>query len=100
MPEFLVTAILAEKGTIIIGGEYLNELVYKQLQFNYDFSNEQSAANDYNLYRGSISKHYEVYENLLQALNDSTHPFTSAFDGLKTVETIKKIYKAVNPLSQ
>jgi UDP-N-acetyl-2-amino-2-deoxyglucuronate dehydrogenase len=93
-------ALLAEKGTIIIGGEYLNELLYKQLEFEFDFSTQQSPQNDYSFYKGSMSNHDEVYENLVQALNDPSHKITNAFDGLKTVEAIEKIYKAVNPISQ
>jgi UDP-N-acetyl-2-amino-2-deoxyglucuronate dehydrogenase len=93
-------ALLAEKGTIIIGGEYLNELVYKQLEFEFEFSSQPSQPNDYNFYKGSMSNHSEVYENLFQALNNPSHPFTNAFDGLKTVEAIEKIYKAVNPIMQ
>ena len=46
--------------------------------------------------KGSMSNHKEVYDNLVKALEHQDHPFTSAFDGLKTVEAIEKIYKAVN----
>ena len=92
--------LLAEKGTIILGGEYLNELVYKNLSFDFNFTLPQSPANDYDFYKGSMSKHDEVYENLLQALTDPAHPFANTFDGLKTVEAIEKIYKAVNPIIQ
>lgn len=88
-------ALLAEKGTIIIGGEYLNELVYNKLQFYFTFNIQQTTANDYEFYKGSMSKHEEVYLNLVHALNDPSHPFANSFDGLRTVEAIEKIYKAV-----
>jgi hypothetical protein len=43
-----------------------------------------------------MSNHKEVYESLVQALSDTNTVFTNAFDGLKTVEAIEKIYKAVS----
>jgi UDP-N-acetyl-2-amino-2-deoxyglucuronate dehydrogenase len=52
-------------------------------------------ANDYVFYKGSMSNHDKVYENLLMALADERHPFTSAEDGLRTVEAIEKIYHSV-----
>jgi len=88
--------IIAEKGTISLGGEYLNEIRYQQLQEPLLAPGIQKGPNQYGFYTGSMSNHEEVYENLVQALNDSKHPFTSAMDGLKTVEAIEKIYKAVN----
>ena len=43
-----------------------------------------------------MSYHMEVYENLVEALNNNGHQFTNALDGLQTVTTIEKIYKAVS----
>ncbi len=72
----------------------LNELNY-QLIDNYIFEEPGAGneANDYEFYRGSMSNHEKVYENLLLALNDNTHLFTTAIDGLKTIGIIEKIYK-------
>ena len=48
--------IIAEKGTIKIGGQYLNELNY-QLIDNYIFEEQGTSndANDYEFCRGSMS---------------------------------------------
>jgi CRISPR/Cas system-associated protein Csm6 len=58
----------------------------------------KGSANDYGFYKGSMSNHDKVYENLVKALRDDNHPFTHATDGLKTVEAIERIYNSV-PLS-
>jgi hypothetical protein len=43
-----------------------------------------------------MSHHHEVYDQLVQALDNADGTFTGAFDGLRTVETIEKIYKAIS----
>jgi hypothetical protein len=43
-----------------------------------------------------MSHHREVYNQLLEVLSGQYQNFTGAFDGLKTVETIEKIYNAIS----
>ena len=85
--------VFAEKGTLKIGGQYLNELEYCNVagieKPNLPTGN---PANGYGFYQGSMSNHDKVYENLMIVLKDDTHEFASAEDGLKTVEIIQKIY--------
>lgn len=88
--------IIAEKGNIRIGGEYMNKIEY-QLMEGHNFEIPvQGVANDYGFYKGSMSNHDKVYENLVKALQNNHHPFTHATDGLKTVETIERIYNSVS----
>jgi predicted dehydrogenase len=92
--------VIAEKGTISLGGEYLNEIRYQQLQTPFPFEQpSQAEPNNYQLYKGTMSHHKEVYENLVVALKDDTHPFTNAYDGLQTVVFIEKVYKAISSTS-
>lgn len=88
--------LIGEKGTIVLGGEYLNELRYQQLEEPFEFHVPRLQSNNYGFYKGSMSNHKEVYESLIKALQNNS-PFISSFDGLRTVEAIEKIYKAVNP---
>jgi len=85
--------VFAEKGTLKIGGQYLNELEYCNVagieKPNLPTGN---PANGYGFYQGSMSNHDIVYENLMIALKDDKHEFASAEEGLKTVEIIQKIY--------
>jgi predicted dehydrogenase len=87
--------IIAEKGCIRIGGEYMNKVEYQAGNELADLP-PGGNANDYGFYKGSMSNHDKIYENLVIALKDSTHPFTNAEDGMKTVETIEKIYNSVS----
>ena len=87
--------IFGEKGTVKIGGQYLNELEYQCID-GYTIGNlpEGNKANNYGQYTGSMSNHDKVYDNLIEVLNNNASITTSSFEGLKTVEIIEKIYKA------
>lgn len=91
--------IFAEKGTVKIGGQYLNELEYCHVE---GIENPSlpigNPANGYGFYQGSMSNHDKVYEHLVLALQDEGHEFASAEDGLKTVEIIERIYKTPSEL--
>jgi UDP-N-acetyl-2-amino-2-deoxyglucuronate dehydrogenase len=85
--------IFAENGTVKIGGQYLNELEYQNIR-DYKIENlpEGNKPNNYGTYFGSMSNHDKVYENLVDVLNNDGTISTNAFEGLKTVEIIDKIY--------
>jgi UDP-N-acetyl-2-amino-2-deoxyglucuronate dehydrogenase len=87
--------ILAEKGTIKIGGQYLNELEYSEIE-NYEIKDLPigKAPNNYGDYQGSMSNHDKVYENLKAVLLNNAAISTSAFEGLKTVEIIDRLYNS------
>jgi predicted dehydrogenase len=89
--------VIAEKGTISLGGEYLHRIRYQQLDGeNIIPQTEVKSSNAYDNYHGSMSHHDEVYQHLISALGQDGRGVSNAFDGLKTVEAIEKIYKAVN----
>jgi UDP-N-acetyl-2-amino-2-deoxyglucuronate dehydrogenase len=87
--------IFGEKGTVKIGGQYLNELEYQQIQ-DYRIENlpEGNKANNYGNYTGSMSNHDKVYDNLIDVLTHNAPITTSSYEGMKTVEIIEKIYRA------
>lgn len=91
--------IFAEKGTVKIGGQYLNELEYQDIE-NYIIENlpEGNKPNNYGTYIGSMSNHDMVYANLIDVLLNNATISTSAFEGLKTVEIIDKIYSAAKTI--
>lgn len=86
--------IFGEKGTVKIGGQYLNELEYQNIE-GYKIENLPAGnnANNYGNYQGSMSNHDKVYENVVDVLTNNASISTSAFEGLKTIEIIDKIYK-------
>jgi len=87
--------IFGERGTVKIGGQYLNELEYQNIE-NYRIENlpEGNKANSYGNYTGSMSNHDKVYDNLIEVLTQNAPITTSSYEGMKTVEIIEKIYKA------
>jgi UDP-N-acetyl-2-amino-2-deoxyglucuronate dehydrogenase len=87
--------IFGEKGTVKIGGQYLNELEYQNIEgFEFKDLPVGNKANEYGQYQGSMSNHDRVYENLVEVLDHNAAISTSAFEGLKTVEIIDRIYRA------
>ena len=89
-------SIFGEKGTVKIGGQYLNELEYQNIE-DYRIENlpEGNTANNYGNYQGSMSNHDQVYQNLIAVLNNNAPISTNAFEGLKTVEIIDRMYSAI-----
>jgi predicted dehydrogenase len=87
--------IFGEKGTVKIGGQYLNELEYQNIE-NFKFENLPvgNTANNYGHYQGSMSNHDEVYKNVVDVLSNGGTIITNSFEGLKTVEIIDKIYQS------
>jgi UDP-N-acetyl-2-amino-2-deoxyglucuronate dehydrogenase len=85
--------IFAEKGTVKIGGQYLNELEYQRID-GYEVKDlpPGNPANNYGQYQGSMSNHDKVYENVIDVLVNGGVIATNGFEGLKTVEIIDKIY--------
>lgn len=87
--------IFGGKGTVKIGGQYLNELEYQNIE-GYKIENlpEGNKPNNYGNYVGSMSNHDKVYDNLIEVLQKNASITTSSFEGLKTVEIIEKIYNS------
>lgn len=85
--------IFGEKGTVKIGGQYLNELEYQNFE-DYVIKDLPvgNTANNYGTYQGSMSNHDLVYQNVIDVLTKGASISTNAFEGLKTVEIIERIY--------
>ena len=91
--------LFCEKGTVKIGGQYLNRLEYQDIEnYNIEDLPAGNVANHYGSYEGSMSNHDKVYENLVNVLQHNAVATTTAEDGLKTVSIIEKIYQAAHRL--
>ncbi len=87
--------LFGEKGTVKIGGQYLNTIEYQSLEGQQIHLNDLgNPSNDYGFYQGSMSNHDKVYSNLIAAIDDHESKFASAFEGMKSVEIIEMIYAA------
>ena len=87
--------VFGAKGTVKIGGQYLNELEYQCIEgIEIKNPSKVGGSNNYGFYQGSMSNHDKVYENLFKALKHQEHELINAEEALKTVEIIENIYKA------
>ncbi|ANE49410.1 Gfo/Idh/MocA family protein [Flavisolibacter tropicus] len=87
--------LFGEKGSVKIGGQYLNTLEwYKTESEETPVLEQATEANHYGHYQGSMSNHNKVYESLVASLNNNGS-LLEARDAIKTIEIIEKIYKAL-----
>ncbi len=93
--------LFAEKGTVKIGGQYLNELEYQNIEgFTIADLPPGNKANQYGDYSGSMSNHDKVYENVADVLLRGDAISTNSFEALKTIEIIEKIYRSAKKLNE
>jgi len=89
--------IFAEKGTLKIGGQYLNELEYQKISgIVIDKLESAKGPNDYGLYQGTMSNHDKVYENVMDSLMNSGKVAVSGIEGMWTTEVIEAAYKSID----
>ncbi|MDZ4667542.1 MAG: hypothetical protein SGJ00_06635 [bacterium] len=85
--------ILAEHGTIKVGGQYMEQVIACEVK---DYVMPELAAtlppNDYGTYKGSASNHAFVYQNVVDVLEGREEIHCTAEEGLKVVAFIEKVY--------
>ncbi|MBD0297294.1 MAG: Gfo/Idh/MocA family oxidoreductase [Flavisolibacter sp.] len=87
--------IFGEKGTVKIGGQYLNTIEWFHIaDKNPPEAVAYSPSNQYGFYEGSMSNHHLVYDDLINALNNNQSTIVEATEAAKTIEIIEKIYRA------
>jgi predicted dehydrogenase len=97
--------IIAENGSIKIGGQYMNTVEYCHVK-NYTMPElpPSNPAYDYGNYKGSAANHHFIFENVIDTLKGRTSATTNATEGLKVVGIIERIYalrklKKLQPLT-
>ncbi|MFN7313377.1 MAG: Gfo/Idh/MocA family protein [Bacteroidota bacterium] len=85
--------IIAENGSVKIGGQYMNEVEYCHIK-NYVMPQlaPTNPGNDYGAYKGSAQNHHYVIENVVDVLKGRAPITTNALEGLKVVDIIERIY--------
>jgi len=62
--------IIAEKGTVKIGGQYMNEVEYCHVEdYVMPVLAPSNPANDYGTYKGSAANHGYVIDNVIDTLS-------------------------------
>jgi UDP-N-acetyl-2-amino-2-deoxyglucuronate dehydrogenase len=85
--------IIAEKGSVKIGGQYMNEVEVCHIK---DYTMPELAptnpGNDYGAYKGSAQNHNFLIDNVIDVLKHRASITTNVLEGLKVVEIIERIY--------
>ncbi|MDX2248429.1 MAG: Gfo/Idh/MocA family oxidoreductase [Bacteroidia bacterium] len=89
--------IIGERGTVKIGGKYLNKMEYWEvegfpLQEGIEYTDKPNA---YGKYQGTSSNHDKVITSLIAQLNKKSFETVDGFEGMKSIVAIDKIYKAL-----
>ena len=91
--------IIGELGTIKIGGQYMDKIIYCNIK-NYTLPNitESVRCNDYGDYKGSASNHDKMIDHVVKTLlgdhkNQQEWTFS---DGIGVVNIIERIYSLRN----
>lgn len=85
--------IIAENGSIKVGGQYMNEVEYCHVK-NYSMPElaPTNPANDYGAYKGSAANHHYIIDNVINVLRGKEAITTNALEGLKVVDIIERMY--------
>lgn len=89
--------IIGEKGTIKIGGKYLNKIEYWDvegypLQEGIEYTDK---PNSYGKYQGTSSNHDQVVKAIIADIKKEGHETVDGFEGMKSIDAIEKIYAAI-----
>jgi predicted dehydrogenase len=87
-------SIIGENGSVKVGGQYMNEIVYCHIKdYEQPVLEDTLPPNDYGKYKGSAANHQFVIQNVVDALKGNKTVTTNSLEGLKVVEIIENIYK-------
>ena len=87
--------IVAEHGSVKIGGQYMNEVEYCHVKdYEMPVLKPTNPGNDYGAYKGSAQNHNFVIRNVVEVLSGVSGATitTTALEGLKIVDIIQRIY--------
>lgn len=86
--------IVAEKGTIKIGGQYMEKVIYCDIEdYEMPALPPSNPPNDYGTYKGSAANHSFVIQNVIETLKGDAIATTNAMEGMKVVEIIERFYQ-------
>jgi predicted dehydrogenase len=85
--------IIAENGTVKLGGQYMNDVVYCDIK-NYEMPTltPSSPPNDYGQYKGSAANHHFVIDEVVRNMRYNSPCITTPEDGRAVVEIIENIH--------
>ncbi len=85
--------VLGDKGSIKVGGEYINTLEFWDVKgLEKPEIESGNPANDYGTYKGSMSNHDKVIENVISVLLDEGKIATNSEQGREAIEVMQAAY--------
>lgn len=89
--------VVGTKGSFKVGGQYMNEVEYCHIE-NYEMPELEATnpPNDYGPFKGSAANHHYVIENVVETLNGLSEATANAYEGMKVVSIIERIYEAAD----
>lgn len=87
--------IVAENGSVKIGGQYMNEVEYCHIKgYKMPELAPTNPGNDYGPYKGSAQNHNFVIRNVVNVLSGAPGEIitTNVLEGMKVVDIIRRIY--------
>jgi hypothetical protein len=87
--------IVAENGSVKVGGQYMNEVEYCHIKdYAMPVLPPSNPGNDYGAYKGSAQNHNFVIRNVVNVLSGSAAETitTNVLEGMKVVDIIRRIY--------
>jgi UDP-N-acetyl-2-amino-2-deoxyglucuronate dehydrogenase len=85
--------VLGSSGTVKVGGKYLNTLEHWSVEGCQAPVIEKGAEpNDYGTYKGSMSNHDKVIDNVIRVLNGLEQIATNSVQGRESVEVMQAAY--------
>ena len=89
--------IIGERGTVKIGGKYLNKIEYWDIEAyplkeGVEFDDK---PNSYGKYQGTSSNHDKVLTRMIKHLNGEAVHMVDGAEGLRSIRAIEMIYDQV-----
>ena len=85
--------VIGSKGNVKIGGEYLNTLDYWHVEnLEKPELEKGNPPNDYGTYKGSMSNHDKVIENVINVISNNDEIATSSIQGMESIEVMQAAY--------
>lgn len=86
--------IIGEKGTIKIGGQYLNKIEYWDVEGfplpeGIEFSDKPNA---YGKYQGTSSNHDKVVKSIISQMKGRSFETVDGYEGIKSIHAIEMLY--------
>ncbi|NJB87608.1 putative dehydrogenase [Lewinella marina] len=90
--------VIGSRGTVKLGGQYMNELRYCHADgFTAPALAPSPASNNYGPYQGSAANHHFVIDNVVDVLNGRAEVATTAAEGRDVVALIEDIHRLSEP---